>query len=106
MRPQVRSDIGVRDGYRCVRCGADATHGGTWSIHHRKFKPQGGTDDPWNLILLCGDGTTGCHALVHSLRADIGEPGGYVVPAWADPADIPVVYHRRGPRLLTSSAHG
>jgi len=52
-----------------------------------------------NLILVC----RACHDTVHSRRAEIGEPGGFIVPSWADPLEVPVAYHRRGMVRLTSA---
>jgi hypothetical protein len=61
-----------RDGGNCARCGI--TLSGFYSLHHRKPRGMGGTkdprsDDPRNLIHLCGSGTTGCHGYVESNRA-------------------------------------
>ena len=58
-----------RDRGACVRCAAPVTHlerGRAWSIHHRRPRGTGGTSLAWvnqpaNLIVLCGSGTTGCH---------------------------------------------
>lgn len=32
-----------------------------WHVHHIKRRSQGGTNDPWNLVLLCGI----AHGYVH-----------------------------------------
>ena len=61
----------------------------SWSVHHRKLRSQGGTDDPSNVIGLQGSGTTGCHGWAHHHRAE-AEKLGLIVPSWADPAAIPV----------------
>lgn len=86
-----------RDGYACVRCGADATgpRGETWSIQHRRPRGMGGTrrpytNQPQNLIVLCGSGTTGCHGDVESHRAD-AIANGWLLPQSADPAAEPVL---------------
>lgn len=99
MTPETRDAVLIRDRYRCVRCGSDLANC-RYSVHHRKLRSQGGTDDLPNVILLCGSGTDGCHHLVHSRRKEVGEPGGYIVPRHEDPAAVPVVYHRRGATLL------
>ena len=101
MTREVRDAVLLRDRYACVRCGNDI-HWTLHSVHHRKLRSQGGTDDPWNLIVLCGSGTQGCHGIVHSRRAVEGEPGGYIVPSHADPRRIPVLYHKLGPVLLAA----
>ncbi len=67
-----------RDNGNCARCGI--TLSGFYSLHHRKPRGMGGTkdprsDDPRNLIHLCGSGTTGCHGLIESHRAQAYETG-------------------------------
>lgn len=52
------------------------------SLHHLVPRSLGGDDLPWNLVSLCGSGTTGCHGLVEArdpvtlakLRAALEEP--------------------------------
>lgn len=99
----IRGLVLLRDKYRCVRCGKDVMSR-PYSVHHRKLRSQGGTDDLANLITLCGHGTTGCHYLVHSQRKSHGEPGGYVVPSWADPTEVGVVYHPNRFVMLKTAA--
>jgi len=89
--PEVWAAVYRRD-RRCVRCGGEG-----WHVHHRKLRSQGGQDDLVNCVLMC----RACHDTVHSRRAEIGEPGGFIVPSWADPCEIPVDYHKIGPILLT-----
>jgi hypothetical protein len=96
----LRFQVLLRDGNACVRCG-QSTSRGRHSVHHRLLKSQGGTDDTFNLIVLCGSGTEGCHGEVHSRRADVGIPGGFIVPSWEDPETVPVTYHQLGRCLLT-----
>ena len=93
MTPEVWAAVFRRD-RRCVRCGAEG-----WHVHHRKLRAQGGDDSLPNCILLCRE----CHELVHSRRAEVGIPGGFIVPSWADPLEVPVTYHRRGLVRLTSA---
>lgn len=75
------SDLWLRDDARCARCGADlADTGWGYSLHHRKPRGMGGTkdprsNDPRNLIHLCGSGTTGCHGHVESHRTQAYETG-------------------------------
>ncbi len=56
--------------------------------HHRKLRKHGGTDEPVNLIDLCGSGTTGCHGYVHHNPA-ISFAKGWLVHSWDDPAEVP-----------------
>jgi hypothetical protein len=49
------------------------TRGVRWSIHHRCPRASGGTKRAWvnepaNLLLVCGSGTTGCHGWIESNR--------------------------------------
>lgn len=95
MTPEQRALVIARDRARCVRCGRSCEYI-PCSVHHRQLR-QRNNNWPSNLILLCGTGTVGCHALVHSRRVDIGEPFGYIVSRYEDdPATVPVYYHRRG----------
>ena len=78
------------------------------SRHHRKNRQSGGSGDPLinslaNLLLLCGDGTTGCHGWIganpeQAYRLGLLVPHG-VGPA-CDPAKVPVVMHGGRRRLL------
>lgn len=36
------------------------------NTHHVLPRSAGGTDDPENLLALCGSGTTGCHGWLHA----------------------------------------
>jgi hypothetical protein len=95
--PDVRRQVLERDRV-CARCGRDP--GYDPHVHHRVLKGSGGTkrlDDAVLLVLLCGL----CHALVHSRRHDVGEPGGWIVSRYADPADVPVQHFALGAVFLT-----
>lgn len=64
------------------------------SRHHRTPRGMGGTRDPEvhaldRLLLVCGDGVTGCHGWIESHRWQ-AEERGLLVPAGADPALTPV----------------
>lgn len=44
-----------------------------WSAHHRKARGMGGSrnpdiNQPANLLMVCGSGTTGCHGFIESNR--------------------------------------
>lgn len=89
----VRAIVLERDGHRCRRCLRSLLDSPA-SIHHRKPRGMGGTNDARskdvrNLVLLCGSGTTGCHGWVESHRADASEEG-WLVSSYDD-LDRPVV---------------
>ena len=77
-----------RDHGQCVRCLAPAG-----SIHHRQGR---GGPDPHrlsNLISVCGDGTTGCHAWIHAHPEQSYEAGWMVRRHGTDRTDkTPVRY--------------
>lgn len=95
-----------RDRYRCVRCGKPLENQPA-SHHHRKLRSQSaGASDKhaaYNLICLCGSGTTGCHGWVHAHPAKAYEMG-LMVHAWQDPRDVPV-HTWRGIRYLDQPHH-
>jgi hypothetical protein len=95
-----------RDGGQCVRCGrvvADPDSGAPlaeYSLQHRKPRGMGGSRDPQinsatNLIVLDGDGVTGCHGWVEANRED-ARLMGWLVPQWRNPAEVPVRHHGHG----------
>ena len=74
-----------RAGGRCeLGCGQ---LGGSWG--HRRRRSQGGTWSPVNGLLLCGDGTRGCHGWLTAHPAEAAA-GGWEVPSWLDPEAVPV----------------
>lgn len=58
-RPIVYARAGLGDPAmaRCEKCGS----AGPLSMDHLKNRSQGGDWRPSNIVVLCGDGTTGCH---------------------------------------------
>ena len=65
------------------------------NMHHRKNRSQGGKWAASNLLDLCGSGTTGCHGVLtdpQGRRAEY-EATGWIVPSYADPAEVPVLIH-------------
>lgn len=56
--PEVRQAIFQADGYSCRLCGTPYI----LHIHHIKYRSEGGTHDPENLVVLC----MACHELVHT----------------------------------------
>lgn len=92
----------ARDDHRCVRCG---TADGPISLQHRVARGMGGTRNPAvhspaNLIVLCGDGTSGCHGRVEQ-RAQADHDAGYWLRRDEDPAAARVLHWTYGPVLLT-----
>lgn len=94
-----------RDLYACVRCGRQLLTGPK-SLQHRLARGLGGTSNaalsrPSNLIWLCGSATTpgGCHLAAES-RSEETRIGGWWVPSWQNPADVPVLHSQYGPVLL------
>ena len=64
------------------------------SRHHRSPRGMGGTSDEFahnldRLLLVCGDGVTGCHGWIESNRTKARDRG-LLVPMGLDPADVPL----------------
>jgi hypothetical protein len=80
----------LRAGYTCEVCGRHPAS----NLHHRVIKGMGGTsaewtDEPWNLLAVCGTGTTGCHHWIHSNR-NKAEEYGWIVSRWGGhPGAVP-----------------
>lgn len=96
-----RRTVAERAGYACDLCarplGWFDGHHFTWStphsFHHRRPRAMGGTrradsNEPQNLLLLCGTGTTGCHGRVEASRA-LAYAAGWLVHQNEDPATVP-----------------
>lgn len=88
-----REKVWERDHGRCKRCGRQIGQFTIFSIHHRTPRGMGGTrgaliNEPANLALLCGSGTTGCHGFIESHR-DLAYRMGYLVHRGQNPADVP-----------------
>lgn len=89
----VRKVIYERDDWSCLRCGVNLI-GRRYSIHHRFPRRMGGTRDPRindvrNLVLLCGDGTRGCHGWIESNRLTALRQGWLLHSL--DEVDVPVL---------------
>jgi len=97
---QTREAVIHRDHGQCVACGLTVATLDTpprpvaqFSLQHRVARGMGGRsviDEPHNLLVMCGTGTTGCHG-----RAE-GDPQwardrGYRVDSWDAPETVPVV---------------
>lgn len=93
--PNDTTRLGVyeRDGYRCCRCTRLVSDSRPASVHHRVPRGMGGTRSAWineppNLLLLCGSGTTGCHGWIESHR-DEARADGFLVAAWEAVETVP-----------------
>lgn len=75
----IREAVYLRDGNACVLCGRHVEN-----IHHRKPAQRlDGDHTAWNLLSLCGSGTTGCHGWIEAHRAYATDLG-WLVPQEAD----------------------
>lgn len=99
--PVQRRAVACRANWCCELCGTqlgDPGHPARWyephSFHHRRPRGMGGTtrvetNEPPNLLLLCGTGTTGCHGRVEADRA-AAIAAGWLVAQTQDPSTVPV----------------
>lgn len=92
-----------RDKGRCVPCGEQLywqARGHQWSVSHRKLRAQGGDNRMSNLMLSCGNGTTGCEGDIHA-NPKKAQDAGWMVRRDADPAEVALWCARRGHGRLT-----
>jgi len=91
---KTRSLVLARDNWQCVSCGKPAGGGFTWwSIQHRVARGQGGGNELWNLVLLCGSATSpGCHRRCEDRDREM-QAQGYWLESWQDPRTEPVMIH-------------
>jgi hypothetical protein len=88
---KARALVWQRDLGRCVACGKTLRDGDWWSIQHRVARGQSGTNDLFNLILLCGSATSaGCHRRAEDRDREFNARG-YWLHSWEDPAMVPVM---------------
>lgn len=79
--PKPRGRVRDASVLRAIHLSADecCVCGTTWplSAHHVLPRARGGDDYEYNLVMLCGSGTTGCHGGYHEgswdVRAAIGK---------------------------------
>lgn len=95
--PRVRQTVLERDGHTCTRCGTYVGPFGVFSVHHRRPRGMGGskrldTNQPANLLTLCGTGTTGCHGEVEQHR-DQALSEGFLLFQSMFPDEQPVKTH-------------
>lgn len=91
-----------RANHCCERCGHHAEGG---SLHHRSARRMGGSRDPrknaaFNLVLLCGSGTTGCHGEVES-KDPAHYADGWLVRHGDDPEQLSIPHVHLGRVWLT-----
>lgn len=88
-----------RSGGHCEICWVLLLDEGRWlgphSVHHRRPRRAGGdprpsTNDPSNLLLLCGTATTGCHQRVEADRVT-ALANGWLLHATEEPAAAPAL---------------
>lgn len=77
VHPDTRREVLARAYFTCEFCG---WKNNSLNIHHRTPRGMGGTrvkeiNEPANLLVLCGSGTTGCHGWVESHRQEAYELG-------------------------------
>lgn len=58
----LRKQIKKRDNHRCKYCGVPDHRRGRLSLHHVRYRSEGGPNTKENLITLCHE----CHAEVHT----------------------------------------
>lgn len=89
--PKTRALVLDRAGQACERCWRPINS--NMSLHHRRPRRMGGTkridaNQPQNLLVLCGSGTTGCHGWIESHRTT-GYADGILLYDLDDPAESP-----------------
>jgi len=103
----------ARSGWSCDLCRMYLP-GRAYSLQHRRARGAGGRrggvlDTPWNLILMCGSATTGCHGWVEQTGEGRrwGQDHGFVIRGEArDPASVPMFRHRRDWVIPSVDEHG
>lgn len=106
--PETVEVVWVRDKGRCARCGRRLVREQRvwgWSLSHRLPRGMGGSraafiNEPGNLNLLCGSGTTGCHGHIERNRAEAYDAGFLVRSGIRLPADTPIDHFLYGRVLL------
>lgn len=97
---------------RCERCGvivhSDDGVQAVKSLHHRRKRSQMPKWRLWevsNCVLLCGDGTTGCHGWVEN-HPDAAAEEGFHVRSWQEPREVPVKLWHLGKKVLLNDEGG
>lgn len=100
---RTRDLVRARSGGWCERCGERRAE----TMHHRRFRSQGGPWTPSNILHLCGDGTRLCHGeLTAPGFAQRGkyEAAGWIVSSHQDWREVPVL--RRGELVVLDDLGG
>jgi hypothetical protein len=75
--PRIRREVLARDRHRCQASGCGRTR--FLEVHHQIPRSQGGSNEPENLITLCG----ACHRLRH--EREVSQGGWLSIPAFDPP---------------------
>lgn len=86
---EMREALLSRSGGRCEFCGEGFR--GAMELHHRRLRSQGGEDSADNLAAIHPE----CHLRAHRYP-ELAREWGWIVPSWADPADVPIQVIRPG----------
>lgn len=92
----VRRQVIARDLSKCQYCGKHVrVESGWYSLQHRRARGMGGsrdaaTNQPANLLLVCGTGTTECHGLIEAQPIQ-ALARGFRISSSADPSKVPFV---------------
>ena len=84
-----RAGMGDPQMARCERCGQREP----LSMHHRHKRGQGGTWAPSNIVVVCGDGTTGCHGWIEHNATNANAEGWHLRPHDPDGSKVPLRVH-------------
>lgn len=93
---KTRRQVIARDLSRCQWCGRYVrTESGWYSLQHRRARGMGGTsrassNDPANLLLVCGTGTTECHGWIEAHPQE-AEARGFRMNSGAEPSRVPYI---------------
>ena len=105
--PAVRRQVIARDLSKCQYCGRHVrTESGWYSLQHRRARGMGGTrseiaNQPANLVLVCGTGTTECHGLIEAQPIQ-ATARGFRISSSADPEKVPIVDEQGAEWYLTN----
>jgi len=90
-----RAGLGDPAMARCEKCGAASP----LSRQHLVKRSHGGSWDPRNIVILCGDGTTGCHGWAEHHPTE-AEAAGWAYKPGQALGVRPIPHHFLGPVWL------
>ena len=90
-----RAGFGDRVNARCERCGSP----GPLSCQHLVKRSHGGRWEPRNIVVLCGDGTTGCHGWAEK-EPLAAQAEGWALASHIEPGSRPIPHVVLGPVWL------